>query len=111
MAAALLIFLGGGLGAVLRHLAGLLAPGPLATMAINVAGSFLIGLLVAMPAGNMRLFLAVGMLGGFTTFSAFSLEALELWQRGQTALALAYVLGSVILSLVAVAAAALIVRA
>ena len=110
MVAPLLVFLGGGLGAVLRYLAGLIAPGPLTTLAINVAGSFLIGLLIAMPAGNMRLLLAVGLLGGFTTFSAFSLDALQLWQRGQPGLALAYVLGSVTLSLAAVATAAWLVR-
>lgn len=110
MGGALLVFLGGGLGAVLRYAAGLLAPGPLTTMVINVAGSFLIGLLVATSAGNMRLFLAVGLLGGFTTFSAFSLDALRLWERGDTVLALAYILGSVILSLAAVAAATWLVR-
>ncbi len=110
MGAALLVFVGGGLGALLRYLAGLLASGPLTTLAINVVGSFAIGLLVAVPAGPMRLFLAVGLLGGFTTFSAFSLDAVQLWQRGQAGLALAYVLGTTIVSLTAVAAAAWLVR-
>ena len=111
MAAALLVFVGGGLGALLRYLLGLIAQGPLTTLAINVAGCFLIGLLVLMPAGNMRLFLAVGLLGGFTTFSAFSLDALRLWQDGQPWQALAYILASLLLSLAAVATAAWLVRA
>ena len=106
MPGGLLVFVGGGLGALLRYLVSLGAQGPLGTLAINVAGSFLIGLLVAMPTGNVRLFLAVGLLGGFTTFSAFSLDALRLWQRGEPWLAAAYVVGSVLLSLAAVAAAA-----
>ena len=110
MGAALLVFVGGGLGALLRYLAGLLTTGPLTTLAINVLGSFAIGLLVAVPAGPMRLFLAVGLLGGFTTFSAFSLDALQLWQRGQPGLAVAYVLGTTTVSLAAVAAAAWLVR-
>lgn len=109
-----LVFLGGGLGAAARqgiNRAGLalLGPGfPWWTLAINVSGSFLIGLLAglfgAMETGhNARLFLTTGFLGGFTTFSAFSLDALTLWERGgqlQTGL---YVAGSIILSLVAAA--------
>ncbi len=110
MAGALLVFLGGGIGALLRYGLALAAPGPLTTLAINAVGSFAIGLLLAAPSGPLRLFLVVGLLGGFTTFSAFSLEALQLWQRGQSALALAYVLGSVLLSLTAVAVAAWLVR-
>lgn len=110
MGAALLVFVGGGLGALLRYLATLIAEGPLTTLAINVLGSFAIGLLVAVPASPMRLFLAVGLLGGFTTYSAFSLDALQLWQRGQVGMALAYVLGSTLISLAAVAAAAWLVR-
>lgn len=110
MAGALLVFLGGGLGALLRYLATLIATGPLTTLVINVGGSFAIGLLAAIPAGSLRLFLAVGLLGGFTTFSAFSLDAVQLWQRGQAGLALAYVLGTTILSLAAAAGAACLVR-
>ena len=111
MIGALLVFVGGGTGALLRYLVSLLVDKPIGTLAINVAGSFLIGLLVAIPAGNLRLLLAVGLLGGFTTFSAFSLDALRLWQRGEPMLALVYVLASVLLSLAAVAAAAWTVRA
>jgi fluoride exporter len=108
----LLVFIGGGLGAMTRHgvnRAGLaiLGPGfPWWTLAVNVLGSFLIGLLAgvfgAMEAGhNVRLFLTTGFLGGFTTFSAFSLDALTLWERGQPMQAGFYVAGSVIASLIA----------
>lgn len=110
MGGALLVFFGGGLGALLRYAASLVASGPLTVMAINVVGSFGIGLLVAMPSSPLRLFVTVGLLGGFTTFSAFSLDALHLWQRGQAGLALAYVIGTTLISLAAVAAAAWIVR-
>ena len=108
---AVLVFVGGGLGALLRYLVSLAVEGSLATLAVNVVGSFLIGLMVAVPAGNLRLLLAVGLLGGFTTFSAFSLDALRLWQRGEPLLAATYVAGSVLLSLAAVATAAWTVRA
>jgi len=111
----LLVFIGGGLGAMARHgvnRAGLalLGPGfPWWTMAINIAGSFAIGLLAglfgAFETGQQtRLFLVTGFLGGFTTFSAFSLDTLALWQRGEHSAAAIYTLGSVILSLIAVVA-------
>lgn len=112
-----LVFLGGGLGAALRHgvskiSLATLGPGvPAGTLIVNVVGSLAMGLLIgtlaAVPGGtsqDLRLFLATGVLGGFTTFSAFSLDALTLWERGQPAAALAYVLASVILSLAAIAA-------
>jgi fluoride exporter len=111
----LLVFVGGGLGAMARHglnRAGLalLGPGfPWWTLAVNVLGSFLIGLLAglfgAMETGhNLRLFLTTGFLGGFTTFSAFSLDALTLWERGAVMQAGFYVAGSVIASLIAAVA-------
>jgi len=110
----LLVFLGGGLGAAARHgvnRAGfaVLGPGfPWWTLAINVTGSFAIGLLAglfgALETGhNSRLFLITGFLGGFTTFSAFSLDALTLWERGAVLQSGLYILGSVILSLIAAA--------
>jgi fluoride exporter len=110
----LLVFVGGGLGAIARHgvnRAGLtlLGPGfPWWTLAVNVLGSFLIGLLAgmfgAMETGhNARLFLTTGFLGGFTTFSAFSLDALTLWERGELLQAGLYVAASVFLSLLAAA--------
>jgi len=110
----LLVFMGGGLGAMARHgvnRAGfaVLGPGfPWWTLAINVTGSFAIGLLAglfgALETGhNSRLFLITGFLGGFTTFSAFSLDALTLWERGAVLQSGLYILGSVILSLIAAA--------
>lgn len=112
-----LVFLGGGFGAALRHgvnkfaLAAFGPTVPAGTLIVNIVGSLAMGLLIgalaAVPGGtsqNLRLFLATGVLGGFTTFSAFSLDALTLWERGQPAAALAYVLASVILSLAAIAA-------
>lgn len=104
---ALLVFVGGGLGALLRHLAALAIGGPLATLAINLVGSFAIGLLAAALAADQhpaRLFLMTGLLGGFTTFSAFSLDAVALTQRGQAGLAALYVVVSVCGALAAAAA-------
>ena len=117
-----LVFIGGGLGAVTRHginRAGLalLGPGfPWWTLAVNMAGSFLIGLLAGLfgaweTGHNARLFLTTGFLGGFTTFSAFSLDALTLWERGAAAQAVLYVLASVLLSLLAAALGLLLTRA
>jgi len=118
----LLVFIGGGVGAVARHginRAGLalLGPGfPWWTMAVNVAGSFAIGFLAGLfgaweTGHNLRLFLITGVLGGFTTFSAFSLDALTLWQRGAFQDAGLYVLGSVILSLLSAAVGLMVTRA
>jgi fluoride exporter len=109
-----LFFIGGGLGAMARHAAGraglaLLGPGfPWWTLAVNVSGSFAIGLLAGLfgsweTGHHARLFLITGFLGGFTTFSAFSLDALTLWERGAMLQAGLYVLGSVFLSLIAAA--------
>jgi CrcB protein len=119
-----LVFLGGGLGAALRHGVNKLSlaafgPGiPAGTLIVNIVGSLIMGLLIgtlaAVPGGtsqNLRLFLATGLLGGFTTFSAFSLDALTLYERGQPGAALAYVLASVILSLLAIAGGFFVSRA
>ena len=119
----LLVFLGGGLGSIARHAVnrlGQAAFGPavaVGTMIVNVVGSLLMGLLVAAlaaaPNGTsnaVRLFLATGLLGGFTTFSAFSLDALALWQRGQWGAALLYVATTVLVSLAAIAAGYVIGR-
>jgi CrcB protein len=106
MAPALLVFVGGGLGALFRYLAALLVGGPLSTLTVNIAGCFAIGIIagaVPLEATNVRLFFMTGVLGGFTTFSAFSLDALAMWQRGETAAALAYVAASVIVGLAAAA--------
>ncbi|MEH6774237.1 MAG: fluoride efflux transporter CrcB [Cereibacter changlensis] len=114
------VALGGALGASLRYLTNVAAmrafgPGfPVATVVVNVLGSFLMGVLVVALAekGGMRFapLLMTGMLGGFTTFSAFSLDAVTLYERGQIALAGGYVLGSVILSLAALVAGMAITR-
>lgn len=94
------VMIGGALGAGARYGVGLALarPGfPWATLAVNLLGGLLMGLLAARaPTEGWRLFLGVGLLGGFTTFSAFSLDTLKLLQSGQTALALTYVLASVV---------------
>ncbi len=103
---------GGALGAVLRYLVslwvGVQQVFPWATLTINIAGSFAIGMLWGWFAQAEwfqhwgRLLLVVGVLGGFTTFSAFSLESLTLLENGQTTSALTYVLASVVGCLLAV---------
>jgi CrcB protein len=80
---------------------------PWATFTINVTGSFAIGFLTILltrwlPHPNARLLLITGLLGGYTTFSAYSLESLSLWERGDRWQAVAYVLGSVLAGLLAV---------
>jgi CrcB protein len=114
------VALGGALGAVARYLTQaaalrLFGPAlPLGTLAANVVGSFAIGVLFVLLAdrGLMRVapFLMAGVLGGYTTFSAFALDTLLMWERGQPGLALAYVGGTVALTLAAVAAGAAFAR-
>jgi len=101
------VVLGGAIGSALRYLSLLALPAPWGTLGINVLGSFLIGLLFV-PAGRLgvSVLLLTGVLGGFTTFSAFAMDAARLWTAGQVAQAATYVAGSVILSLIAVAAGA-----
>ncbi len=107
----LLVGLGGALGAMARFGAGRLVGDsgfPLATLAVNVLGGLLMGLLagwLVARGGNeqMRLFLGVGVLGGFTTFSAFSLETILLVVRGNPGQAAIYVIASVVASVGAVA--------
>ena len=102
---------GGALGAISRHLISSQflrwADGgfPWGTLIVNIAGSFFLGLLVEYLAQHwsapqeIRGFLIVGMLGGFTTFSAFSLDAVLLLERGSLGPAFAYICGSVLLSI------------
>jgi CrcB protein len=109
-----LVAVGGAIGAALRHLVNLgslklVGPGyPWGTMTINIVGSFAMGIFIgfmARRAGGseeLRLFVATGILGGFTTFSAFSLDFAALWQRGAAFPALGYVLASVVGSLLAI---------
>ena len=106
-----IVFLGGGLGAALRHGINLgaarwLGAGfPYGTLIVNVTGSLIMGLIAGYFAfkgdasQNWRLFLTTGILGGYTTFSAFSLDAALLYERGETSLAAIYVLASVGLSI------------
>src|SRR3954469_12090230 len=104
-----LVFLGAGIGGALRHgvnvgVARLLGIGfPWGTLTVNVVGGFAMGLIaewLALRAGpawtqHLRLFLTTGILGGFTTFSAFSLDAVLLWERHEHLMAALYVGGSV----------------
>lgn len=104
--------LGGAIGSGARHLVNAGAARlfgvafPWGTFAVNLIGSFAMGLLIGWLAlkyegggQGLRLFFATGILGGFTTFSAFSLDTIMLWERGDTLLALGYVAGSVAFSL------------
>jgi fluoride exporter len=108
----ILVMTGGALGAALRFQLGrmlMVSQGgwPLPTFAANVAGGFAMGLLAAwlLRAGDsgepMRLLLGIGLLGGFTTFSAFSLEMAMMVERGQMMLAISYAFASVLLALMA----------
>lgn len=106
----LLVFLGAGVGGALRHgvnlsAARLFGSGlPYGTFAVNILGSFVMGVLTeywAQKSGlpqPLRLFLTTGILGGFTTFSTFSLDTAMLWERGQGLTAFAYAAASVVLS-------------
>lgn len=120
MNAYLQVALGGAVGAMMRLGVARNMPWhgahfPVATLAVNVAGCLVMGLLAALFAhrGGHHLapFLMTGVLGGFTTFSAFSLDALTLWQRGQAGPAAVYVAASVGLSLLAVVAGLALGRA
>lgn len=103
----LIVALGGAIGASLRHLVNLSAlrlagPNfPWGTMAVNIAGSFAMGVFIELLArrfnasNELRLFIATGVLGGFTTFSAFSLDFAALWERGAAVPALVYAIVSV----------------
>ena len=110
----LYVAIGGAIGASARYLVNLAVPQifgegfPWATLIANVLGCLLMGLTVSLMAARfadspeLKLFLTTGILGGFTTFSAFSLDFFNLVQRGETLPAFAYATGSVILSLAAV---------
>ena len=118
----LLVFIGGGLGSSLRHLINVVSlrslgtAFPFHTFIINVTGSTVMGLIAGYlafkgeAAQSWRLFLMTGILGGYTTFSAFSLDAALLYERGEIALALFYVLGSGVLSLAGLFAGLALVR-
>lgn len=117
MQATFLVFLGAGIGGALRHgvnqacarVCGIAFPW--GTLTVNVVGSLAMGLVVGWLAARvdsgwsqpLRLLVTTGILGGFTTFSAFSLDAVALWERGATVAALAYVGISVAASIAALA--------
>jgi CrcB protein len=125
----LIVFLGAGIGGMLRHGVnglGLRLAGPdfpVATMTINIAGSLAMGLIAGyftfrggegifgQMSQHWRLFLTTGILGGFTTFSAFSLDFAMLWERGAPGGAAVYLMASVVGSLVAVFAALAVAKA
>jgi CrcB protein len=111
LAGYLIVFLGGGVGAAIRHgvnTAGMKTMGPdfpYATIFINITGSIIMGLAAAYfafkgaPSQHWRLFMTTGILGGYTTFSAFSLDAALLYERGEPGQAALYVIASVLLSI------------
>jgi fluoride exporter len=118
------VFLGGGIGSALRYGVGrialiLVGPNfPAGTLAVNVIGCVLMGVLIeslALREGGVdaatRLFLTTGVLGGFTTFSAFALDAAVLWERGPATTAVLYVLASVVLSIAGLFGGMAIIRA
>jgi CrcB protein len=118
----LLVFIGGGLGASLRHMINMVftrafgTAFPYHTFFINVSGSIVMGLIAGYLAfkgeatQHWRLFLMTGILGGYTTFSAFSLDTALLYERGEVALAALYVVGSVALSIAGLFAGLALVR-
>jgi fluoride exporter len=118
----LLVFLGGGLGASIRHAVnmasakGLGTAFPYGTFIINISGSTVMGLIAGYLAFKgaasqpWRLFLMTGILGGYTTFSAFSLDTALLYERGELALAALYVVGSAGLSIAGLFAGLAVVR-
>ena len=117
------VFIGGGIGSALRFGVGrislaLVGPNyPAGTLAVNLGGCFLMGALTGWLAyrdfgvdQSTKLFLTTGILGGFTTFSAFALDAVALWERGDSASAGTYVLASVVGSLVGLFAGLYLMR-
>ena len=119
-----LIASGAAVGACLRYMVGLLMARllglgfPWGTLAVNVIGSFAMGLVAAAlvraelsdAQHPVRLLIATGLLGGFTTFSAFSLEIVQLWDRGAFGLAVGYVAASLVFGIAALVAGLQIVR-
>ena len=118
-----LVGIGGALGSIARYLSGVLvgrlwqSSFPLATMLVNIAGSLIMGLFIGWLArttptwqADARLFFAVGVLGGFTTLSSFSLDTVVLLERGETAAAAIYVLVSIVVSVAALFVGLLVMR-
>ena len=106
----LLVGLGGGIGSILRYMAWHFFRSsnfPLSTLLVNIAGSLIIGIVIGLSlkdagfSNNWKLFIATGICGGFTTFSAFSMENLQMMQQGKYLLSLLYISASVILGITA----------
>ena len=106
----LLVGLGGGIGSMLRYATGVLINTkyfPWSTLTVNIIGSFIIGVVFAISVkdesflNNWKIFVATGICGGFTTFSAFSLENLNLLQSGKYSMAAIYIIVSIVLGIVA----------
>lgn len=122
MNSVILVMLGGAIGSLGRYELGRLMPRlagtgwPWGTLVANIVGGFAMGLVAGWLAAraqggeHLRLFIAVGVLGGFTTFSAFSLETVLMIQRGEAMSALAYVMASVMCAIGALALGLVIVR-
>lgn len=119
----LIVFLGGGIGAALRHGVNLVTPRllgngfPYATLFENITGSLVMGMLAgyfAFRSGGStqlwRLFLTTGILGGYTTFSTYSLDSILLYERGEIGMATLYALASVALSIGGLAAGLTLMR-
>jgi CrcB protein len=118
----ILVFIGGGLGSTLRHTINMVSARllgtafPYHTFIINITGSIVMGLIAGYlafkggAAQPWRLFLMTGILGGYTTFSAFSLDAAMLYEKGEIGLAVLYVVGSVVLSIAGLFAGLALVR-
>ncbi|MBB4349444.1 fluoride efflux transporter CrcB [Aliirhizobium cellulosilyticum] len=111
----LVVFFGAGIGGVLRQIVNVVSARllglhfPYGTLTVNIVGSIAMGAITALFAlksdlpQELKLFLTTGILGGFTTFSTFSLDAVSLWDAGHQSAAFTYVLASIILSLAGLA--------
>lgn len=118
----LFVGIGGGAGSILRYLLYKFIPHasaatfPWATFMINITGCFLIGLLVSLSSRNLswsyefRILLMTGFCGGFTTFSAFTLESIGLLKENMTGIFILYILGSVLLGLLASLAGIILIK-
>ena len=118
----LIVFIGSGLGGMIRYAVGMLSIRvfgtnfPFGTLGINVLGSAFMGIVVGvftttnLTSQDTKLFLTTGVIGGFTTFSTFSLDAAVLCERGQHLAAAAYVVASVIVSLMALILTMMVIR-
>lgn len=117
----IIVFVGAGIGGAMRHgvnvaFRGLGSGFPYETLTVNVVGSLMMGVMAGLfalkfdPGHSWQLFLTTGILGGFTTFSAFSLDAVVLYERGALGPLAAYVIASVVMSLTGLFAGLFIVR-